>query len=346
MKYNFLANLTVFSAFACFLQSGINKTDYLRYEEIKDSKDFELIHVFRDEDVDLLDPMRNIYSQLISDIYNPTNEDFRKLQLAFSSTTRPIVDWMADTAFIPKTFRFYSNSPTERSIRRWLVINSNRAERENCIISYASFNQRYPLGVKRLAQVIAKSDFIGHFHYQIGKWPNIQGGDLTLAHVPFAFKPCFFREMQRMGYKRVLWLDSSILPAPSVSLNAIFDIIRDKGFFVQNNSHSVGLYMNPTAAAAFGLKVEDTDKMLSCSAAIIGIDLSNPKGLALLEAWYKAAHSPYAFFSARSDQNALSILIHQLGMAEDMIPLSTLGEPGHTKEGDLFLMDRSFVKNL
>lgn len=289
-----------------------------------------------------LDPVPDVYAEL-SDLYNPTEEDFFKIQDKLSNSVRPIIERMKDTAFIARDFKIIGNSPNEKPSYNWMAVNSSEDERENCIIIYASFNRKYPKGLLRLVDVISHSDFHGHVHYRIGGWPNIEAGDLTLAHVPFAFKVCFFREMQKKGYKRVLWLDSSILPW--VSLNDIFQMIQDKGFFVQGNSHDVGIYMNEDTAAYYNLDLEQTYSIPSCSAAILGIDFTNPKTAPLIDAWYLAAKNPYGFFSARSDQNALSILLYQFGLSYDQWPATTLGSPNHTRPSTLFLMDREFVKN-
>ncbi len=288
-----------------------------------------------------LDPVTDVYAE-ISNLYDPTEEDLFKIQDKLSNTKRPIVERMGDTAFIAKQFKIIGQSSNEKPEYHWIAVNSSEDEKENCIITYASFNRKYPCGVRRLVDVISHSDFRGHVHYRIGGWPNTSEGDIILAHVPYAFKVCFLREMQKKGYKRVLWLDSSILPW--VSLNKIFQMIQDKGFFVIGNIHNVGPYMNEDAAAAFGLTLEQTYSIRICAALIFGIDFTNPKTAGLVEAWYQAAKHPEAFFSVRSDENALSILIYQFGLINEVWPARTLGRPGRTKDITLFLIDRQYVK--
>lgn len=291
-----------------------------------------------------LDPMLDVYEEL-SNIYAPSESDFIYLQKKLSTVHRPIIDRMKDTAFIGKNFRLIDIKGKNKQPKfGHFYINSKEDERENCIVLYASFNRNYPKGVKRLVNIIQQSDFCGHLYYRIGGWPNIEEGDLTLAHVPFAFKVCFFREMKRLGYKRVLWVDSSILPW--VSLNTIFNLIQERGFFVQANSHDVGLFMNREACKHFDVSLEECHNILSCSAAIVGIDFTNPKTAPIIDAWYAAAKDPDAFFSARSDQNALSIILYKLGLIDLMWPATTLGEPNNTNKDTLFLMNREYVKNI
>lgn len=281
-----------------------------------------------------------IYNQ-IADIRNPTIADLQLIQYYISHSKRPMIARLKDKEFIPQGFRFVGDSPNEYPKVHFAVVNSPAWERENCVIIYSSFNERYPKGAKRLFDRISNSDFKGHVYCRIGGWPDLESGSLVLAHVPFAFKPCFFREMRNAGYKRVLWVDASILPY--ASLNKIFGFIREKGYYMQANVHNVDEYMNEDTARYFGLTCAETAKILSCSAAIIGMDFTDPKVNALLDAWYDAAKDPYAFYSPRSDQTALSILMTQMEMTDWFSP-RTLGGFRSMRHETLFIMDREYVK--
>lgn len=288
-----------------------------------------------------IDPAKDLYAN-IKDIRHPTQEELIALQNDLLSIDRPILERMPETGHVPREFCFIK--PDQKSEYERLTINFPADPKECCIISYASYNERFSLGVKRLVDAIQCSDYRGTLCYRIGGFPNIEGGDLDLAHVPFAFKVAFFKEMERLGYKKILWLDGSILPASEVSLNYIFRLIAKKGFFIQANDHTIARYINEDCVKAFDLSLEEAGEITSCSASIIGLDLTNPKMKRLLDAWYKAARHPFGFFSDRSDQNALSILIHQFGLSEDLIPRKFLGSLEHPK-GSLFLMDRPYVKD-
>ena len=273
-----------------------------------------------------------IYNE-ISDMYNPTSEDLKKVQQYLSHTPRPDIQFLKDTAFIPRNFKFIGDSADEIPQYYHLAVNSSAEERENCVIIYASFNQRYPMGAERLFSLIARSDFAGHVHCRIGGWPDLKGGSLTLAHVPFAFKVCFFKEMQKMGYKRVLYFDSSIIP--NASINKFFEVIKQKGYFVSKNHLLEPYFMREETANYFGFSFEEACRLFCCHACVIGMDLTNEKTLQLIDAWYESAKDPYAFYSARSDQTALSLLLHQMGLI-DWMPLYY---------EDFFTIDRRYVKD-
>ncbi len=288
-------------------------------------------------------PDTSLYSQ-IKDIYRPSLEDYRFVQDFLIFGKRENLDRLGEIyTDRTKNMRIIGESPEEFPKSGKIPVNCSSMDRENCVVLYSTFNLNYPKGLKRLLKHILESDFKGHVLYRLGGWPDAEGGSLTLAHVPYAFKVSYFKEAQRLGFKRVLWLDVAVVPL--VSLNHIFDMIQDKGCFVMEAGPKLGGYLNAPTAAYFGLSVEQTKEIPFCSAGLFGVDLSQKIGRTLIDRWDRAAHDPDAFFSPRSDQTALSIILYQLGIG-DFISLSRLP---HTevddkiKPGDLFLLDRGYI---
>ena len=223
-------------------------------------------------------------------------------------------------------------------------VNCDKDYRESCLIVYSSFNKNYPRGLTRLVNSVKNSDFKGHILWKIGGWPDLAGGSLKLAHVPYAFKVSFFREAQKQGYKKVLWLDTSFLPAGSI--NRVFDIIEQQGYFALQNSHTIGPRMNDAAAHAFGFNLNEVKDIISCCGGAFGVDFMTLTGQQIIDAWYKAAENGLAFFSPRADQNALSILLHIYGF-HNLEPLSHLAHSIEQVNGtSILVLDRSFVHEL
>ncbi len=284
---------------------------------------------------------RVAYGQ-VRDIYNPRNQDYKSIQKFLYEGRGRALARMGDMQKRQRNFCIIGQTEDETPQHGKVAVNCKEDDKENCLLVYASYNKAYPQGLKRLVDYVSKSDFKGHILYRIGGWPNAEEGDLTLAHVPYAFKPCFFREARRLGYKRVLWLDASILPV--VSLNRIFDDIALKGYFAMGNGQVVGTFMNDQAAAGLGVSMEECSKIPSCSAGLFGVDFSNEKAAHVISLWYQAARHPDAFFSARSDQSALSVILYQQGM-QQWAPSGVLVEAHQPlAEGTLFQIDRGFVQ--
>lgn len=279
--------------------------------------------------------------QQIGDIHHPSNDDYFLIQTYLEKGHRPLLDNLKDYETRLREFKLIGKRPDETPQFGRAFVNCSEEDRENCLILYASYNKNYPQALKRLLDSVMHSDYKGHVLYRIGGWPNTEEGDLTLTGVPYAFKPCFFKEAQKLGYQRVLWLDTSVTPL--VSLNEQFCWIKQKGYLVVGNTHTVGPFFNELSARSLKTTLEESFAIPSVSAGIFGLDFSHEQARKALSLWYEAAKDPYAFFSARSDQNALSIILHQLEMT-DWIAYDRIAE-GKQKvsPSSIYLLDRKLA---
>ncbi|HSX11899.1 MAG TPA: hypothetical protein VLF61_00210 [Rhabdochlamydiaceae bacterium] len=277
----------------------------------------------------------------IKDLYHPTIKDVRALHYYLKKGKRAAVENLKDFKGRARIKLIGKANFPKQGI---IAVNCDEKDKENCLILYATYNKNYPEGLKHLIDHIVKSDYRGHILYRIGGWPNCEAGDFSLAGVPYAFKVCFFKEAERLGYKRCLWLDSSIIPLKS--LNALFAIIEKKGYLAMGNRFMVASFFNEASAKFFKLSMEEIAHIPSCSSGIFGLDFSHAKARQALELWYSAAQDPTAFFSARPDQNSLSLILYLCDMRH-WLDIETLA---HSKEqicsDSLFLLDRDFVQNL
>lgn len=283
-----------------------------------------------------------VYDEL-SSLTNPTNEDLFKVQQYLTYGERSIIKFLNDYEPNARNIKIIGTEPNEQPQRGLIAVNCHESERENCLVIYSSFNKNYPRGLRRLVNFVKNSDFKGHILYRVGGWPYMEGGGLKLAHVPYAFKVCMMQEARALRFKRVLWLDTSILPV--VSLNKLFDMIKEKGYFSMGNSHNIGPYMSEVALTAFGITQEQANEIPSCSAGITGLDLTTLLGRTILDQWYGAAQNKVAFFSPRSDQNALSVILYSHNL-----PLCPIQRLAHNRkalnEQSLLLIEREYVNEL
>lgn len=278
----------------------------------------------------------------VADLYHPTLKDYQVIQKLIEKGNSPFIEGLGD--FRPRCqIKMVGKSKNDIPRQGVVAVNCAETEKENCVILYATYNKNYAGGLKRLVEHIARSDYKGHILYRIGGFPNTEAGDFALAHVPYAFKVCFFREAQRLGYKRALWLDTSMIPL--VSLNTFFEEIQEQGYLVMGNHFMVGPFFNEKAAPFFKISYQETFQIPSCSSGIFGLDFSHLTALQALSLWYEAAKDPSAYYSARPDQNALSLILYSLGM-KNWLSIDTLAHgKENIHEGSLFLIERDFVQD-
>ena len=150
-----------------------------------------------------------MYAQ-IRDLKHPTEDDYRLIQTYLASGNRPFLHRLKDYEQRAKDIKIIGRRPREAPRSGSAAVNCSPDDRNRCVLVYSSFNERYPQGLERLVELIKHSDFKGHVLYRVGGWPDAEGGSLTLAHLPYAFKVCYFKEAERLGFKRIFWLDAAI----------------------------------------------------------------------------------------------------------------------------------------
>lgn len=257
----------------------------------------------------------------IEDITNPTMEDYQKVQDYLANGERERLNLLTISNnpneiyyrydLRMRNFRILPTNPSQSISDTLYVYNTDENDLERCIICYISFNGRYEEGIKRIDKCLKQIGYKGHFIAKIGGWPNLKGGDLVLAEVPYAFKACFFEEAKNLGYKNVLWLDSSVIPLKN--LDSIFERIEKTGYFGYIACHRVVDYSTDYVLGIFGLDKQSAANIITVEAQIIGFNMKSVIGQTILSEWRKAAFNG-GFYSARCDQNALSIISYQLGL--------------------------------
>jgi|JI9StandDraft_1071089.scaffolds.fasta_scaffold06273_4 hypothetical protein len=261
--------------------------------------------------------------QNLSNLYAPTKEDFHLIQSYLNKAPREYLTWL--NTFYPE----YARDELRYDLRARTIqllppkgafdlslqelFFTPKEEKESCVISFASWNQigGYRENLLAMGGHLERVKFQGHFLYRLGGWPNIEGGSLSLVHVPYAFKVCMFKEAERLGYKKILWLDTSCVPLRN--FDEIFQKIEKEGYFLlkggdscfkEKSSEKIRLY--------FSFTQEEHKSITPLSLAIIGLDLENPIGKELLDLWYKAAEDLDPYLSPRPEQNALAAIAYRL----------------------------------
>jgi hypothetical protein len=262
--------------------------------------------------------------QGIRDICRPTKREWRLLQNYINYGERPYLEWLNtfDSGNPNDGYRYdlrarefdFLGANGEKSDFELHTecINCGSEYRKSCVICYVSFNRGFPKRVKSMIDELKKSKFKGHFLYRIGGWPNVSAGSLKLIHVPYAFKVCLFKEAERLGYKRVLWMDTSFHPLRNFM--PIFAQIEKDGYFVTSLNYSLRLRASRLVQEAFELTDNEMEETREIASGMIGVDFANPIGHEIIERWYKAAEELTPYLSPRPEQSAFAAIIYKMGL--------------------------------
>lgn len=176
-----------------------------------------------------------------------------------------------------------------------------------CIVSFASFDGIYPGLLDDMPNALEKAGFNGHVLLLKGGFPNPTGKEIQYAGVPYSFKIFALLEAQKLGFDKVLWLDTALVtlkdPKP------IFDQIQKTGSFFQEKKNGKR-YLLPSTHAIL-LKETGIDMYTTpcIRARIIGLDLASPNVQSLIDDYYKLVELGTPFLSCFPEEFVLGALV-------------------------------------
>lgn len=182
----------------------------------------------------------------------------------------------------------------------------------NCIISFANSRGNYLKSLDRLENSL-KGRFDGQF---IGYRGEQSIGAPSHQDNPYAFKVYAFRAAMKAGFKKILYLDSSVYAIKDVS--PVFDFIERQGYVMQEAGHYIRDWCNEETLNTMKLKREDLgDKLMYGNAGLLGLDMDNPLARVFFfhwSLWMEAGLFKGSWSNHRHDMTIGSIVANELGM--------------------------------
>lgn len=199
------------------------------------------------------------------------------------------------------------------------------------IIISAGITGWYPAGIRRLERTLNFEGWGG----SILTWCDYLPECPNHNDIPYYFKIAAFEEAIRQGYTHILWVDASFFAVKNPM--PMFDIINDQGFWFFSSGYNLAQSVNDNALHYVGKTRDEAEQQTEWASGCVGINLENPDGKKLYEAWKKymdaglskgsrlhdnqSADSRFLFH--RQDQSCLNLAIWELGLKnerlEDMV---------------------------
>lgn len=182
----------------------------------------------------------------------------------------------------------------------------------NCIISFANSRGNYVKALERLNESL-RNNLNGNFIGFIGE-DSI--GAPAHTDNPYAFKVYAFKKAIQAGYKKILWLDSSVFAIKKVQ--PIFDEIEKDGFIFQKAGHKAGTWTNDFTLNYFGVTRDETMKMeMIGNAGFLGLNFDMPAPNEFFKKWEAAMNAGCfkgSWDNHRHDMSCSSIIVNQMGI--------------------------------
>lgn len=171
---------------------------------------------------------------------------------------------------------------------------------------------------------------------------------------PYAFKAYAMQQVAMMGYRKILWVDASIVMVNRV--DRIFSRAAEHGAWISRNGFRNSEWTADSAYSDLGVTREENHGIDHVVATAFAVDLDHPKGTALLQEYFRLASETKAFcgpwrnteenpcggpgvLGHRHDQTALSVIAWRLGIPLTDPPAYFAYE-GHETRETILVADR------
>lgn len=182
-----------------------------------------------------------------------------------------------------------------------------------CIVSYSSYNKNYPDFVKSIPEALRETGFNGYVYYRIGGYPHPTGLEARFAAVPYAFKILMMLEAYQMGFSKVIWLDTVVVPLNDPS--PLFDILNtEDSYFYGYIGNQNGAYVLPATLKVLK-ELTGTDILTQnhVYGPIIGLKMNAKIVQDFIKTFYKMVAKGTPFVSCAPEEFVYTAIFGQPG---------------------------------
>jgi hypothetical protein len=196
-----------------------------------------------------------------------------------------------------------------------------------CLIN-AAWGGWYSQGSKRL-----EKSFIHHgWAYDMFFWRDEPINEHFDPNQPYTIKAAALHEAIKMGYTRILWLDSSVWCVKDP--NPIMDIINAEAGYFWSSGYNLAQTATDADLEFTGWDRDYAEQLPELSSSMFGVNIENPKGQIFVDTFFKAkeagvfgtsrlhnnASKDKRFLFGRQDQTAATIAFYKAGFDKIYAP--------------------------
>lgn len=231
----------------------------------------------------------------ISNIYEPTLADYQLIESYLQNGKRPYLENLPETTWdnigdevnirvkIMRDFKLVGPNG-EMPIFEKYEINVTEETKDRCILVFGSYNSPYPQKVSHILQELTEVGYSGTLMIRIGGYPNLSHGGLKSSPFHGRWKIEFFKEARRMGYKKIIHLDTHVHPL--CDLNAVFKTMDENGMFIYGTDSWLLVNKNFMDFAPYlGVPRERMHEIHFLCGPVMGLNFENAQVLALFDEW-------------------------------------------------------------
>ena len=257
----------------------------------------------------------------IPNIYEPTLADYRLIESYLQNGRRPYLENLPETSWtnigdevnvrvkIIRDFKLVGPNG-EMPIFEKHELNVTEETKDRCVLVFGSYNPPYPEKVYHVLQELKECGYSGTVMIRIGGYPNLSHEGLKSSPFHGRWKLEFFKEARRMGYKKIVHLDTHV--HPTCDLSAVFQVMDENGGFfyghgpwlnVNKNFMNFGPYLN--------IPPEQMPEIHFVSGCVLGLNFSNRQVVKLFDEWEERMRRVDQFYCIGQEEITFMALAHK-----------------------------------
>lgn len=248
----------------------------------------------------------------ISDLKNPTLNDYRLIETYLQYGKRPYLDHLLESSWdnvgdelkvrlnIMRAFKLVGPNG-EMPIFEKHVLNPSPKTKDRCILIYGSYNNSYPQSIYQILEELKEQGYSGTVMIRIGGYPNLAEGGLKSSPFFGRWKTEFFKEALGMGYKKIIHFDSHVHPLSDLSF--IFQIMEKNGVFCLGHGPWLNVNKNFIQFAGYlNIPLSQVEKVNFISGYVLGLNFSDPQIVRFFNEWEEKMRNIDNFYCVGLDE--------------------------------------------
>ena len=256
--------------------------------------------------ITIQEKLKNIdISEMIEKMYTEKNHFYKKSEF-YNRCSRGIRQNLCDTK--------NNLLPTKN-----LYKIGDGGDNKSCFVCCTAFsherkedeqNQTRYIASQQIKKSLEEVGYNGHLLLMNGGFPTPRGFEMKYVGVPYCFKIFLMLEAEKMGFERVIWIDSSCYAVNNPE--HLFNVLKEKNSLFRtfpNNIHYI-VFQN-TADLLDNLTGGDIHNSTFVNSIVFGLNLKNEKIKRFIDEYYKMVELGLPFLSIFPEEIVFTALFNK-----------------------------------
>jgi hypothetical protein len=193
----------------------------------------------------------------------------------------------------------------------------NYEDNNNCLVCCTPFtidsiNSSRLIASSKIVKSLEEIGYNGHFYLFNGGFPNPSGKEMKYAGVPYSFKIFMMLEAYKLGFNKVIWIDSGCYainnPKPLFDILSYKDIIAKT---INNNNNYDAMSFEKTIRLLNQLTKCDLHTAAYIETIVFGLNMNSIKIKSFIKDYYEMVELGWPFFSIFPEEIVFSALFNK-----------------------------------